>query len=234
MSELFSNVFVADINLFVFLDQSLVPSYFEGTDFPYVVVKNPYDKSLLTVDPSVCKNYTLGLICKFVPGKGIEEFVRVSNERHDQFNFVLAGGPSEPRDPYGKNILKSLDYDRINYLGYLDDVSKFYSKADFLLFSTSYSSEAFPGVVVESMAAGVVPIVKRHNSLVAVFSGAPIVWFSTPEELSIRLNDIYKWDFDTLISKSQCCKKWITNNLTDVNGWSVQLDSIIEDVLFTD
>ena len=218
------------VDALIFLSPSLI-------EYPDILKKNEI-YSLSNPRPRINKidikalsgSRACGFISSFIPGKGLETFLALVNSRSDM-NFIVAGGVNAGHADYGKKVSleveKLHDSGNLNYLGYVDNPQKFFSKVDFMLFPTSYESEAFPGVLVEALCYGVIPVVRRHNALEKIFNEAPVIWFSKEEELASIFSDLLCLNEQDINDMSSKGIQWSEKKLPEQELWAEAIDGVI-------
>ncbi len=100
---------------------------------------------------------TIGMIARFTPGKGHEEFIKAAeivSRKHENIKFIVVGEPSLGEDDYAEKI-KALASelklnDKIIFTGYRSDIPKVLAGMDIFVFPSH--SEAFGIALVEAMA----------------------------------------------------------------------------------
>lgn len=98
----------------------------------------------------------IGMMGRFSPGKGHEEFLQTAkelNKKHDNLKFIIIGEASRGEDKYAKKIKKSAITNNIKniiFTGYLSDVRETLSAMDIFIFPSH--AEAFGLALAEAMA----------------------------------------------------------------------------------
>jgi len=173
---------------------------------------------------------SFGFISSFVPGKGIEIFLEVSKELAGVGRWVVAGGANSRFPTYGKNLVATVSaMSHINYLGYLNNPFEFFEQVVFLIFPTSYESEAVPGVVVEALLTGCIPIILHSDRLRRVFGGAPIQWFHDRDELECIVKKCVDWRPEERSKIAEACQSWGRQNFPSVPDWVDRIDDFVTD-----
>ncbi|MBL3587678.1 glycosyltransferase family 4 protein [Rhodovulum sulfidophilum] len=193
------------------------------------VLRNPVPDFARAARPAkpleVGQRPTFGFISAFVPGKGIEDFLELAEGRAGQARFCIAGGTHPKFLAYGTGIEDQIKTRAdIEYLGYLGDPSGFYQQVDFVVFPTSYVSEALPGVVLEALSFGCVPIVKRSNLLPAVFAGAPIRWFNDRESLLSSAVSLLAQPLEHTAELKTAGQRWVRAEFPSEADWLERLE----------
>ena len=102
------------------------------------------------------KEIVLGMLARFTPGKGHEEFLWAAKELSKEYRnlkFLIVGEPSRGEAEYGDKIKKlALEYklQNIIFTGYRSDTPEVLSAMDIFAFPSH--SEAFGTALVEAMA----------------------------------------------------------------------------------
>lgn len=120
------------------------------------VVHNAIDGDYLTEKRQLDKSIKrLGMAARIVPDKGFEDALTLLQILPDHFRLTIAG--SGPALPELRQLANERDLsDRVEWLGLLPDISRFYTGIDYYLFMSWY--EGFGLSVAEAMASGV-PVV---------------------------------------------------------------------------
>lgn len=161
-----------------------------------------------------------GFISAFVPGKGIEDFMALADSRADQATFQIAGGTHPKFSSYGINITEQLlARADIEWMGYLTDPSAFYKQVDFVIFPTSYVSEALPGVVLEALSFGCIPIVKRSNLLPKIFADAPVIWFDDLAGLISAADSVVAQPLERTAELKDAGQRWVNQAFPSESEW---------------
>lgn len=98
----------------------------------------------------------IGMIARFTPGKGHEEFLQSAKVLSSKFNnlkFVVVGESSRGESEYTeriKNLAKELNLENVTFLGYRSDVPEIISAMDIFIFPSH--AEAFGIALIEAMA----------------------------------------------------------------------------------
>jgi glycosyltransferase involved in cell wall biosynthesis len=100
----------------------------------------------------------IGMIARFTPGKGHEEFLQSAKILSSKFNklkFVVVGEASRGENEYTqriKNLAEELQLQNVTFLGYRSDVPEIISAMDIFIFPSH--AEAFGIALIEAMAMG--------------------------------------------------------------------------------
>ena len=171
---------------------------------------------------------SFGFISSFVPRKGLETFLEVAQDLTDQGRWVVAGGANSGFPIYGKKLAAIVtDTPYIDYLGYLDEPLIFFEQVDFFIFPTTYQSEAVPGVVVEALLAGCIPLVRRNKRLERVFEGAPIQWFDDLQDLKDLVTRCAEMRPSERSAVASACQFWVRRNFPSISEWVNQVDEFL-------
>jgi glycosyltransferase involved in cell wall biosynthesis len=110
--------------------------------------------------------FVIGMVGRFSPGKGHEEFIDAAIMIHSQspeIKFVVVGEPSRGEDEYGKSIHETgktlADQGAMIFTGFRTDIPEVMAALDILAFPSH--AEAFGDVLIEAMAMKV-PIVSTN------------------------------------------------------------------------
>jgi len=198
-----------------------------------VVARNPRLSLLYKADAPVTRRQditTFGFISSFIPGKGAETFLDVAQQFGDKARFILAGGPNRKFLPYGDTVLQKIQATpAVSYLGLLADPGIFYRDCDVLIFPTTYTSEAAPGVVIEALCLGCGPVVQRSERLCAVFEGSPILWFDDQAQLAAIVAELAASDAASRSRLAAASIAWIEKAFPDERAWVEGLEDILVD-----
>jgi glycosyltransferase involved in cell wall biosynthesis len=101
--------------------------------------------------------FVIGMVGRFSPGKGHEEFIDAANMIHSrspEIKFVVVGEPSRGEDEYGKGICERgkilADKGAMIFTGFRTDIPEVMAALDILAFPSH--AEAFGDVLIEAMA----------------------------------------------------------------------------------
>lgn len=147
------------------------------------VIGNPvFDSSLLRINPHPRKEkITLYYFSNLMITKGYMDFIELAKEFKSSYIFEVAGTNIEGLPIEGDFF----------YYGRLDKKAK----AEYLyrnhvhLFLSTYVEEFYPISLIESICAGNLCIVLKHNGLENVFRDCGIVWVNSRDEVFDLLSD---------------------------------------------
>ena len=112
------------------------------------------------------RELVVGLVGRFSPGKGHEEFIQAAKVIHSRFpeiKFLVVGEPSFGEEVFGENIqelAQPLRNKRVmTFTGYRADIPEVMAGLDILAFPSH--AEAFGDVLIEAMAMGL-PVVSTN------------------------------------------------------------------------
>jgi glycosyltransferase involved in cell wall biosynthesis len=101
--------------------------------------------------------FVIGMVGRFSPGKGHEEFIDAANMIHSrspEIKFVVVGEPSRGEDEYGKGICERgkilADKGAMIFTGFRTEIPEVMAALDILAFPSH--AEAFGDVLIEAMA----------------------------------------------------------------------------------
>lgn len=100
----------------------------------------------------------IGMIARFSPGKGHEEFLSAADILNKKFNnlkFIIVGEASHGENEYAqriKNLAKQHKLMNVSFLGYRSDIPEIISAMDVFIFPSH--AEAFGVALIEAMAMG--------------------------------------------------------------------------------
>lgn len=97
---------------------------------------------------------TIGFLGRFTIQKGIHNIIKSLKEIMNEYpdvRVLFAGQKTDIK--YAENIIKELEnYDKFNYIGFVDSSKNFYSKADIILIPSLWETGSI--ITLEAMAAG--------------------------------------------------------------------------------
>jgi glycosyltransferase involved in cell wall biosynthesis len=118
------------------------------------------DSTVYAANGRTAKPGRVGMISRFSPLKGQHVFVeaaRLVSMQHPNVEFLLAGAPLFGEDGYARRVReeaeKSVNHDRIHFLGFVDDVPALLHDLDIVV-QPSTLPEGFGQAVLEAMMAG--------------------------------------------------------------------------------
>jgi glycosyltransferase involved in cell wall biosynthesis len=98
----------------------------------------------------------LGMLARFTPGKGHEEFLQAAKELNNDYNnlkYLIVGEPSRGEDQYMKDVKKlarEFDLHNVLFTGYRIDIPNVLAAMDIFVFPSH--AEAFGIALIEAMA----------------------------------------------------------------------------------
>jgi hypothetical protein len=142
-----------------------------------ICIENPIFMELEVTKPfGIENNMRVYFFSNLMIEKGIIEFIKLSSIFHSSYDFHIAG----------RNIA-SIEENSIYYTyhGLLTDMKKqrFLIENHIHIFYSWYGEEFYPISLIESIMAGSLCIVKRHNDLDITFSDINIIWVDEFEEI---------------------------------------------------
>lgn len=143
----------------------------------------------------------------------------------ERAKFIVAGGVHPKFPEYGRKMLAEIaNRPQLSFLGYLDAPSEFYQQVDLVIFPTSYVSEAVPGVVLEALSSGCGVVLRRTNSLPAVFAGAPVHWFDTQPELLDLVTGLVAGGREAVQAGAEQAPHWVQDAFPTQADWLARLE----------
>lgn len=113
--------------------------------------------------------------------------------KHPEARFLFVG--SGPDKDYFINYAKKLGVDKyLDFVGFVDNVNKYYSYFDIFVFPTVWELEGFGLVAVEAMSAKVPVIGNDHNSLKEILgnNGGILVDIKNDKKVSTEIRKLLK------------------------------------------
>ena len=98
----------------------------------------------------------IGMVARFTPGKGHEEFIEAAaglNNKFDNLHFIIVGEASRGEDEYAdkiKSYAEKLHLNNLTFTGYRSDIPNILASMDIFVFPSH--SEAFGIALIEAMA----------------------------------------------------------------------------------
>lgn len=116
--------------------------------------------------------YTVLCIGRLVEGKNIDAIIKSFSFLPSNYNLLIVGDGPLRAQLYNLVTYENISSDRVTFVGFKDDVSKFYKVSDLTILASS--SESFGNVVIESFsygkpvlvysgAKGAIEILKKYN-----------------------------------------------------------------------
>lgn len=214
---------LAKIDTFVFLHEALLTDL----DGRSSVLRNPIPGFANADAPRARRGDKLacGFISSFIPGKGIEAFADMAEALGNEASYCVAGGVHPKFQAYGERTLTMLnERPEIEHAGYLVDPTPFYLATDILVFPTEYASEALPGVLLEALAFGCLPVVRRTNRLTEIFADSPARWFSSQQELVDTLRSLIATHAGEILKTRGACSEWVRDHFPAEAEWAERLE----------
>lgn len=133
-----------------------------------------YDRKLIRKEFHIQENeIVIGMLARFSPGKGHEEFLIAAKILLHKFNnlkFMIVGEPSRGEDNYGNKIIelsKSLEINKkVLFTGFRNDTPNVISAMDIFAFPSH--SEAFGIALVEAMSMGKPSVVSNSDGILDI------------------------------------------------------------------
>jgi glycosyltransferase involved in cell wall biosynthesis len=104
------------------------------------------------------KEIVIGMLARFSPGKGHEEFIEAArnlNIQHHNLKYIIVGEPSRGEDEYAeniKNLVKEYNLKNLIFAGFRKDIPEILAAMDIFVFPSH--AEAFGLALIEAMAMG--------------------------------------------------------------------------------
>jgi glycosyltransferase involved in cell wall biosynthesis len=194
------------------------------------VVRNPVPNFEVVNRIQSGRRLAIGFISSFSPGKGMEIFLDAACSHPHDFDWVLAGGVNERFRVYGQGVLDRIySTPSVKYLGYLERPLEFFNQVDFLLFPSTYVSEALPGVVLEALATGCIPILKRTDRLELVFRDSTTMWFESEAELARILAECSRMSSEHREQRAMEGARWVRSAFPTPEEWVRRIDGILQE-----
>ncbi len=143
----------------------------------------------------------IGMIARFSPGKGHEEFILAANDilhKYDNVRFMVVGEPSKGEDNYAseiKTMAAGLDIlDKIIFTGYRKDTPEVLAALDIFVFPSH--AEAFGIALAEALSMGIPSVCSNSDGVldIAVDNETSFLfekknWVDLKEKLERLIND---------------------------------------------
>lgn len=157
---------------YIFLDQELVPNSLKQKKNSYILYNYvPGEKDYLSIEKDNNEIPVVCFLANMLPAKGVVDFLEIcadSLRAGYKFKVIIAGGWTSKYQQ--ENYIEWLqDNDDIssmfNHCGNVDHKEKleFFSRADIFLYPTK--NDAFPLVILEAMASGVITIASNVGAI---------------------------------------------------------------------
>jgi glycosyltransferase involved in cell wall biosynthesis len=114
----------------------------------------------------------IGMIARFSPGKGHEEFLLAAkelNKKYSDLKFIIVGEPSQGEDKYAESIKKlALKYNLKNiiFTGFRPDTPEVLAAMDIFVFPSH--SEAFGIALTEALAMGIPSVCSNADGVLDI------------------------------------------------------------------
>lgn len=120
------------------------------------------------------KKTLIGMIGRFSPGKGHEEFLlaaRMLNEKYNNLEFVIVGEASRGEDKYEneiKNLAKDFKLDNLHFTGFRADVKEVLAGMDIFVFPSH--AESFGIALIEAMSMGKAAVASNSDGVLDIIT----------------------------------------------------------------
>lgn len=139
------------------VDADRVVTLFDGVDLDWFNPGRVDGKAVRRQLGLKEEDFVIGMVGRFSPGKGHEEFLEAARMIHSslpEIKFLVVGEPSYEEEEYGRKILesaKSLAAEGVvTFCGFRTDIPEVMASMDILAFPSH--AEAFGDVLIEAMA----------------------------------------------------------------------------------
>ncbi len=131
------------------------------------------DSTKMREELKIKKNeMVLGMMARFSPGKGHEEFLFAANElnkKYENLKFLIVGEPSRGENDFAesiKNLAKDYNLKNLIFTGYRTDIPQMLSAMDIFVFPSH--SEAFGIALIEAMAMKVPSVCSNSDGILDI------------------------------------------------------------------
>lgn len=183
----------------------------------------------------------IGMMARFSPGKGHEEFILAANElikKYKHIRFMIIGEPSKGEDKYAaevKTLVSSLDIiDNIIFTGYRKDIPEVLASLDIFVFPSH--AEAFGIALAEALSMGIPSVCSNSDGVldIAVDNVTSLLfekknWLDLKNKIETLINDEHLRNNFSIASRKRAIEMFdikifmqkligIYNRLLSVNG----------------
>lgn len=136
----------------------------------------------------------IGMLARFTPGKGHEEFLqaaKILSKKFSNLKFIIVGEASRGEDDYANNIkllTKRLDLHNVIFTGFRNDTVDVLSAMDIFVFPSH--SEAFGIALAEALSIGIPSVCANSDGILdIVIDGETSLLFEkkNPEDLAEKI-----------------------------------------------
>ncbi len=154
------------------IDESKVKLLFNGIDARKFDVSKS-DKSKIRKEYNIGNELLIGMMARFTPGKGHEEFINAAEivlKKYPESKFLIVGEPSKNEENYADKIKKMVDDKKINdkiiFTGFRKDTNDVLVSLDIFVFPSH--AEAFGLALVEAMAMETATICSNSDGILDI------------------------------------------------------------------
>lgn len=179
------------------LDANEIELVFNGIDTNKFNSDNA-DRKKIRKEFAIAENELLiGMLARFSPGKGHEEFLtaaKVLTERHNNLKFMIVGEASRGEDEYANSIKKLAQEFKLNnviFTGYRNDTVDVLSSMDIFVFPSH--AEAFGIALAEAHSMGLPSVCSNSDGVLDIaVDGKTALLFETKnaDDLSAKLEHL--------------------------------------------
>jgi glycosyltransferase involved in cell wall biosynthesis len=159
---------------------------------------------------------TVGSVGRLVEGKGVELLIAAAAtlKEEDRRIAVRVGGDGPQRASLEALAVSRGVSDRVEFVGWVDDVAAFWSECDAGVFVTSGLSESFGLALFEALAAGVTVVTAASPVQAELLAGAPGVVLTTDrsgESIAATLSDVLDGGPPAAVQREERYE-WVASN----------------------
>ena len=167
------------------------------------------------------EDVVIGMLARFSPGKGHEEFLSAAaelNKKHINLKFLVVGEASRGEDNYAdsiKQLAKDLNLNNLIFTGYRSDIPEVLKAMDIFVFPSH--SEAFGIALIEAMSMGLPSVCSNSDGVldIAVDNETSFLFESRNQHDLFKMLDALIDSKDTRIRFGKAARKRAIENFDD-------------------
>jgi glycosyltransferase involved in cell wall biosynthesis len=171
--------------------QALMGNNWEGTIIPNLVILSDKNSSGRISN----KPFTIGFISRIDPKKGVDILIRALSKVNFEYKLKIAGSGEQKYISYLKDVAKdSGNADKIEWVGWKDNVQKFEFFSSIDLFALTSHNENFAVVVIEALSVGTPVFLSNNVGLSSYVEEKNMGWVTSikdEEEVTTKLNELF-------------------------------------------